>query len=271
MTAMGKLCAWLALAMLAIAPIPDARAGDPLKPYVVLALDTSGSMVTNATGMGPPSCGGVDTRLSHAVCAINNIVNSYGDMVFALAHFRMTMGGTLPMCTLGGPGAPGSSTCNGSADMIEVLTPLVDGNNELAAVWTDGTINTCTAVGTDPELWTAAGNTPLAGTLVGAEAYLSGLQGPTQTIWPAGQPGHNPIVNDPTATAFLPTGCDPSPGCAANCCAGQCRPYIVILLTDGAETCVPFNPNTTNAAASLLSTDVTTGSPALLRRYRVET
>ena len=267
---MGKYSAWLLVAALVTVAAPEARAGDPLKPYVVLALDTSGSMLS-ATGAGPPSCGGTDSRLGHARCAINNIVNSYGDMVFALGRFRMTMGGTFPACNQTGPGASGSATCNGTANMFELLTPLVDGNNDLAATWTDGTINTCTAAGTDPEIWTAVGNTPLAGTLVGAKQYWSGLQAPNFTIWPSGQPGFSPIVNDPTNTAFLPGGCDPSPGCTVNCCAGQCRPYIVILLTDGAETCVAFNPNTTNAAASLLATNVVTGLPSMARRYRVET
>ncbi|HSK03183.1 MAG TPA: MopE-related protein [Kofleriaceae bacterium] len=270
---MGKLLAWsklAALAIIAIVSVPEARAGDPLKPYVVLALDTSGSMLSS-TGVGPPSCGGPDTRLNHARCAINNIVNSYGDMVFALGRFRMTMSGTYPSCSQTGPGAPNTATCNGTADMFELLTPLVDGNNELAAVWTDGTYNTCTASGTDPEVWHATGNTPLAGTLVGAKHYWSGLQAPNHVIWPANEPGFAPIENDPFGTAFLPGGCDPSPDCTVNCCASQCRPYIVILLTDGAETCVPFDPNTPNAAAALLSTDVATGSPATPRRYRIET
>jgi hypothetical protein len=267
---MGKLSAWLVMAALVVLAPPEARAGDPLKPYVVLALDTSGSM-NETTGAGPPSCGGLDTKLDHARCAINNIVNSYGDMVFALGRFRMTMSGTYPVCTSTGAGTTGSATCNGTANMFELLTPLVDGNNELASVWTDGTQNTCTAVGTDPEIWKADGNTPLAGTLVGAKQYWSGLQAPNFTIWPSGQPGFNPIVNDPTATAFLPGGCDPSPTCTVNCCAGQCRPYIVILLTDGIETCIAFNPNTTNAASALLSTNVATGTPAVTRRYRVLT
>jgi hypothetical protein len=188
---MGKLIAWprlAALAIIAIASVPEARAGEPLKPYVVLALDTSGSMLAS-TGAGPPSCGGPDTRLNHARCAINNIVNSYGDMVFALGRFRMTMSGTYPSCSQTGAGSSGSATCNGTANMFELLTPLVDGNNELAAVWTDGTYNTCTASGTDPEVWHAHGNTPLAGTLVGAKHYWSGLQAPNHVIWPANLPG----------------------------------------------------------------------------------
>ena len=69
---------------------PSAHAGDVLKPYVLLDLDTSSSM-QNATGFGPPSCvGSTDSRLAHAKCAINNIANSYGDMVLGLARFRQS-------------------------------------------------------------------------------------------------------------------------------------------------------------------------------------
>src|SRR4051812_1730372 len=92
MGAMRKLCAWLGVATLFVLT-SSAHAQDVLKPYVVLMLDTSGSMNT-VTNAGPPTCGGRDNRLNHARCAINRIVNSYGDMVFALGRFRMSSGGT---------------------------------------------------------------------------------------------------------------------------------------------------------------------------------
>ena len=104
------------------------------------------------TNSGPSSCGGADTKLNHAKCAINNIVNSYGDIVFGLGRFRMVDGGTPPgSCTLTGAGASGTATCNTSTDMFELLSALVDSGNDQAAAWTDGTLNTCTDVGTDPE------------------------------------------------------------------------------------------------------------------------
>ena len=267
---MRKLCAWLGVATLAVlASSTPAHAGDPLKPYVVFAFDTSGSM-GSSTGSGSPSCGGADTRLNHARCAITRIVDSYGDMVFALGRFRSTMGGTTTAatfptgCTLTGPG----SSCTTSDDNFELLAPLVDGSNQAASAWTNLTGNTCTAVGTDPEIWRATGNTPIEGTLRGAKDYWQGLQSTTQTIWPSNLPGFAPIANDPTKTAFLPGGCDSSPTCTTNCCATQCRPYIVIMMTDGDETCGgTTGPTGTIAAAasSLLTTDV--GG----RRYRVLT
>jgi putative metal-binding protein len=273
---MKKFFAWLGAATLAlIARAPEAAAApnDPLKPYIVLDLDTSGSM-DEATGSGPPSCGGPDTKLNHARCAISNIVDSYGDIEFALGRFRTVMGGTTTAatfptgCCVAGPsnGANGACTagltCTATDDMFEMLAPLLDGGNAGVSLWTNLTGNTCTATGSDPELWSAAGNTPLEGTLRGTKKYWQGLQATNFTIWPSNQPGFDPIRTDLTRTAFLPAGCNPSPTCTTNCCATQCRPYIVILLTDGAETC---NGTPQNGAASLLQTDVDN------RRYRVET
>src|SRR5579862_1697143 len=113
---MRKLLAWLgaAASMIVLSAYAHADTGTALKPYVTLILDTSGSMVDtsagngNPTGFGPPSCGAhcsttvgtlcnhntdcpgaetcvtqTDNKLDHAKCAIENIANSYGDIVFA--------------------------------------------------------------------------------------------------------------------------------------------------------------------------------------------
>ncbi len=304
---MKKLFAWLGVAMLAVlASSTSAHAGDPLKPFVVLVLDTSGSMVAddcgggpgscgNPTGSGPPSCGGPDDKLNHAKCAINKIANSYGDMVFGLARFRTQSGGSIASnfpagCCEAGPAIGATNGCvaglacsglsgNTGDHMFELLAPLRDGENQLAASWTNNTANTCTATGSDPEIWdaqgacvggngannTCGGATPLEGVLRGSKQYWLGSQATNgTTIWPSALPGFDPIRTDPTKTQFLPSGsgCNPAPTCTTNCCTEQCRPYIVILLTDGAESCggVPAN-----GAASLLTTDVDG------RRYRVET
>ena len=264
---MRKLLAWAGVATLALfcaAQRADAN-GSALKPYVVLVLDTSGSMA-EATGSGAPSCGGADTKLNHAKCAINKIANSYGDIVFALGRFRQLMGGTTTpatfpsgCCTSGpGVGANGACAANGACNTadstMEMLTGLVDGSNSASAVWANGTANTCTATGTDPEIWNADSNTPLEGALKGAKRYWQGLQATDARIILANTaPGFNPIVNDPLATTFLPSG-------------AQCRPYITILLTDGAETC-GGTPN--NGASAMLSTQVTVGGS--VRNYRIET
>ena len=121
MVDMRTLLAWLGIATLFVFTSTAQANNDVLKPYVVLILDTSGSMVCtsatcgNPTGYGPPSCGGIDNKLNHAKCAINNIVNSYGDMVFAFGRFRTTMGGTTSSfptgCCQAGPGIGAQNGC----------------------------------------------------------------------------------------------------------------------------------------------------------------
>jgi hypothetical protein len=179
-----------------------AQADNVLKPYVVLMLDTSGSMdARNPTNSGPPTCGGTDTRLNHARCAINRIVNSYGDMVFALGRFRMSSStdGTFSTCDSDGDtrGAEGDDCfsvgvgCSLGDAGGEMLTGLVDGGNQSAATWTDFSCGTCggqgTALSAQPEIWGAEGSTPLGGYLTSASLYWRGLQasdgGNTYTIW----------------------------------------------------------------------------------------
>jgi MYXO-CTERM domain-containing protein len=335
-----------------------------------------------ATGSGAPSCGGRDTRLNHATCAINRIVNSYGDMVFALGRFRETTNGTFSTtcdgnldaegnvngafptpsggdqcstqglycgncqqpgtcannsavsctsnancpgsfcdrqcrggncatrtcvtntdCGSGAGGGGGScvgglctfGACSSSDRELQMLTALVDGNNQLASQLTYGSCASCSmpATGTDPtganEIWGVSDFTftPLAAVLNGAKLYWLGqtlASDGTTTIWPSNAPGFNPIVNDaPVNTSFLakpgksatcnpnPNTCDNTVGCTSQtncCCLEQCRPMITILLTDGEETCSAFT-NTTNAASSLLRTDLTVAGG--VKRYRVET
>ena len=372
---MRKLHAWLGAATLVILWSAFAHASpNALKPYIVLVLDTSGSM-QQATNSGPPSCADAngnplaDTKLNHARCAINDIANSYGDMVFGLGRFRNVMSGTTTAATFptgccspgpgvgAGGGCPAGIACATPADnQFELLTPLIDGTNASTAAWTNFTGNTCTATGTDPEIWNADSSTPLEGALRGVKDYWLGTQetaltisaspngateaGTTATfkttaahgfavgeqvvvggvavagyngtwtvasvptgttftatiatsglaasgagtaaplVWPSGAPGFSPIVNDSLNGVFLSpagdTSCNPNPTTCSNagncnttsncCCTSQCRPYIVILLTDGDETC---GGTPANAAAALLTTDIGAGAGA--KRYRVIT
>jgi len=271
---------WLAVAAVVIATSTSFAQG-VLKPYVVMMVDTSGSM-DNSTGAGPPSCGGIDNRLNHARCAINKIVNSYGEMVFALGRFRMTASGTFSTsCDSNGDVAGnGADQCTALGDACsrgdgggEMLTGLVDGQNQAAATWTDFKCGSCggpgTALSAQPELWAASGSTPLGGYMQSASRYWRGLATATDgsSIWPSTSAGFDPIRNDPAKTSFIPTGCDPNPttcGVGANppCCASQCRPYISIMLTDGNENC---GGDAEVVAASMLATDVDN------RRYKVIT
>jgi Putative metal-binding motif len=261
---MRKLCAWLGAAtLLLVCSIASGDSGTALKPYVTLILDTSGSM-SEATGFGSPTCGAhcsthtntlctttancpvsetcvapPDQKFFHAKCAIGNIANSYGDIVFALARYRANLGGAVSGefpagCTAAPP------TCNAADNQFQLLSSLVDGGNSAAASWVNFTGNSCDGTGTDPEIWNDPSNTPLGGSLLGAQRYYEGLQASdgTTTIWPSSSAGFDPILNDPTNSVFVgPANCDPSATCTTNCCTSQCRPYITILLTDGQETC----------------------------------
>ena len=267
-----------------------AQAGTSLKPNVTLILDTSGSM-TGATGFGPPTCGAhcsthtntlcssaadcpggetcvapADNKLNHAKCAIQSIANSYGDMVLALSRFRSTSGGTVSGEFPNGCTNTGVS-CTANDNMFQLLTPLVDGTNGDAARWVNFTGNTCNS-GSDPEIWNAPNSTPLGGSLLGSQRYLKGLQATDgATILARGSPGFDPIVDDATNSVFLaklgtgsaacnpnPATCNPAGGCTGPncCCASQCRPYIVIMLTDGDETC---GGNAPTAATAMLASN----------------
>ena len=242
----------------------SAQLGEPVKPYIVFIMDVSGSMDAE-TGSGPPSCGGVDTRFDHAKCAVANITNSYGDVVLALARFRETS--TVTTCANGcddGEEIFGAacSACNettgagctatmSSSDRFEILVPLVDENQDDIIEWVDFQCGTCTTdQSDDPEL-AMAGWTPIAGSLKGAKRYFQGLDSETLGPYWTGA-GDDPIRDDPLKDIFPVVG------------GPQCRPYIVVQLTDGEETCTIFS-NTEAAAAAMLITDVDGTN------YRIET
>jgi hypothetical protein len=260
---MRRSVAGLGLAALAVVGVIDrpASAGSAttVKPYIVFILDVSGSM-TDATGFGPPSCSNTDTKMDHAKCAIQKIANSYGDMVLALARFRVTTGSDNVCndgngcstaagidCSLCNSGAGTCPAANG--DQFEVLAPLLDNNQATLIPWVDNICTTCAPGSANPELF-ATGWTPIAGSLVGDKLYWQGLPSPSNGAYWTG-PGSDPIRNDPLKSVFLPSG-------------NQCRPYITILLTDGAETCT-LPANDFPAAASLLTTAVDG------KTYRIET
>jgi hypothetical protein len=260
----GGLATFAAVAAIAT----PALAGEPLKPYVFLVVDTSGSMIDNATGFGPPSCpGSVDTRLDHAKCAIAGIANSYGDMVVGLGRFRESSTDTNPAngCSMNGVDCtdccerrprPGSELHRGAVQRRPARGAGRHVRRQQQRSGDAGTTSPlapapATTIANNPDIY-IGGWTPIAGSLNGTKRYWQGLQASDgTTLLASGQPGFDPIRNDPLRNVFLPSG-------------RQCRPYIVISLTDGEESCTQFS-NTTAAAASLLTTAVDT------RTYRIET
>lgn len=232
-----------------------AQTSEPLKPYILFIADVSGSMA-EATNHGSPSCAPGDTRLNHLKCALGNIVNGYGDMVMGLGRYRQTTTDTNPTtgcytqgvdCEACNSNSANCTPAMGSGDRFELLVPLVDANQSDLLEWVDFTTGTCfNDQAANPEL-DDGGWTPIAGSLEGAKRYWQGLNTPgidttvgVVPYWTG--PGAEPIRDDPLKNVFIG--------------GEQCRPYIVIMLTDGDETCVPNVSETRDAAASLLTTDV---------------
>ncbi len=190
----------LAVAAFALAMLPASAAAQEVKPYFLFVFDTSGSMNTS-TGSGSNSCGQTRTRFNDARCVLGKVVDGYGDVVFGLGRFHQT-------CTSGCNWVGG--TCNGTAASGQMLVNIREDNQADILEWVNFTCSgTCTtAPGANPEL-DYGGNTPLAGALRNARRYYEGND-PSATI------DNDPITTDPFNT---------------------CRPYYVILMTDGAETC----------------------------------
>ena len=284
-----------------------AFAQEAVKPYFVVIVDNSGSM-NDKVADGLNSCGQERSRMSDAKCAMQRVVNAYGDATFALARFQETTSGTctgpvagenqaaacdLDTCPSGSgcdrwrfetisrpgpdPTGPWCGDCEGkectdrcdffecnsaenyscpatctscdyttldcgdcnestgascpatgsNADRGEILVPFGEENQDEIVKWVDFSCDTCDVTGSDPELG-AETFTPLAGALRGARRYYQG--------------------NDPRFPGS-PIGTDPYKAC---------RPYRVILLTDGDESCAAYSQGPV-AATELRTTPVTVG------------
>ncbi len=217
-----------------------------VKPSFMVIMDNSGSM-DNSTGSGTNTCGQPQTRLSDAKCALQRTVNAFGDVQFGLERFRVSCsgscsGGCATSCGCNCPGlvcrgcddAGGGCPSTGStADRGEILAPIAEDNQDQILSWVDHSCNSCSTTGINPEL-VASTWTPLAGSLRGARRYFEG-----------GDPTYSsPIASDPFA---------------------GCRPYFVILLTDGQETCA--SDAQSRAAARELRTTRFGGETYDIRTY----
>ena len=224
-----------------------------IKPYIMLLLDNSGSMDSpTVAGASPPanSCGRERSRMSDAKCVITDVVSTYGEAVFGLGRYKVNCGGaynpgTCPACHEGSSPAntcpvtcePNSCACHSldcsgcdtalgtgcpmggaSSDLGEVVSPVAEDNQPDLLRWVNYTQNGCGVSVSDPEIGVnPATFTPLAGVLNSAYRYYSGA--------------------DPNY---------PSPVDSHN----RCRPYYVVVLTDGDEDCTQFS-NTISAANAL--------------------
>lgn len=259
---------------------PEAQAQEQIKPYVLVIFDISGSM-SGATGNGPSSCGGADTRIDHAKCAIQQVVDAHADIQFGMGRFRSTPNASDNCAACEGNTAINCSSCNGSPagtctatmdspDRFQLLVPFVEDANDAINEWVNfncGTSGCSLDPADSPELRLPGGSswTPLGGALRGAQRFFQGNDTNitnnsvdnldaiyTQALI------EDPIDGDPLNADFISAG-------------QQCRPYVVVLLTDGAETCEVFDDagtdDTVGAAANLLSTL----HPDTGLTYRIET
>ena len=186
-----------------------ASAQTQIKPRFVIMIDTSGSM-TESTGAGNNSCGQTKTKINDAKCVLSKLNDSFGDIEFALGRFKgETCTGT---CNWGGDNCastPTNTLTVENPNRGEMLVAFGPENANDIGEWVDFSCNTCTISTTgalNPELGTGSG-TPLAGYIRASRRYLQG----GDPIFPG-----NPISADAFST---------------------CRPYRVIMLTDGAATC----------------------------------
>lgn len=293
-----KFIVALAIGLIAVGtfsepPGAEAQVSEQVKPRILLVVDISGSMNNNVAGPVGESCSGGFTRFDHAKCAIQRLVEVNGDIDFALSEFRKNAisGDCSTGCTDSGAecyaandtnlnsndcffdGSVNCEPCNegngdnctsemNSPDQFQLLVPFTDTSATDIGSWVDftcgGGSTTCTLdPAGNPEL-TLGGWTPIGGALRGAKRFLQ---------------GNDPTYDEGTALDLESYyGADPATPIALDPYAlvdgAQCRPYIVVTLTDGEETCEQFS-GTTASAAALLTTPVDNGMVNFT--YRVET
>jgi hypothetical protein len=209
---------------------PIATAADA-SPRLLLVFDSSGSMNWNTCadvftgGDGSGECPGApvacmacmssscanpladDARLYKVKAGITSAVAAFGEVEYALMRFHQRAAGfACPTARAGeqsgGWQGGGAAPCGGGFAAGDLLVSFADDNEQTLLGWIDGDSNYpgVPPVGTDWEI-RGTGTTPLAGALTSARDYIDDIRTPQA---------------DPRVA---------------------CRPYRVILITDGAETC----------------------------------
>ena len=238
------------------------------KPYFMILIDTSGSMITTVAGAAP-SCGYPTSRMGHAKCAVKNTVLAFGGEVnFGLAQFASIMTGCGANCYGNASNVPNPGcdvgcynaeinqfgTCSGCGPMDNIANPATArGGRVLVGMQVDNhwssppnptnlpqilqyVDNNCSSnleVVNTPTDGLAYGLTPLNGSLRDMKRYF-------QTGW----------TNPDNAAETYPT--------PLNANDRACRSVNVILLTDGDETC-DSQQDAVNAATDLFQNGVVVG------------
>ncbi len=239
------------------------------KPYFMLLVDTSGSMISPVAG-APPSCSGYSsTRMGHAKCAVKNAALAFGGQVnFGLAQYASFMTGCGASC-YGNTGGVPLPACAIQCFNAEVTTtglcgacgPMDDVNNPAtrrgASILVGMQID---------NVWNSPPGAPIPSNLAALLAYVDNtctgnteLSNPPVDGYPTGQYGKTPIsgalrdmwryftagwTNPDSPAITFPT--------PLNVQDRACRSVNVILMTDGDETC-DSQTDAVNAAASLFA------------------
>ncbi|MCA9666157.1 MAG: DUF11 domain-containing protein [Myxococcales bacterium] len=225
--------------------VDDPPSGGEIKPRLLIVFDTSGSMNWNTCnntftgGDGTQSCQGADvscatcngsgcgngvaddSRIDKVKRGITSVVGSYGSVEYALMRFHqraMPFACPTDNASLqsGGWQGAGASPCSGGFSAGDLLVGFSGNNAADLLQYIDGSSNYSGTPppGLDLEL-RGTGTTPLAGSLTSAHQYIQRVR-----------------TSDPQ---------------------GPCRPYRVILVTDGLETC---GGNPANVAATLRADNI---------------
>ena len=223
---------------------------DEIRARLLIVFDTSGSMNFNtcaaeftggdgslecpgadvACGTGPGECDATDcgnalpddSRMANVKIGMSNVIAAFGETEFALMRFfqrpeDFDCPGQNASLRSGGWQGGGAEPCGGGFDAGEVLVGFSPENQIELLAYMDGESNypgMAPPAGVDQEL-RGSGTTPLGGALASALTFLNSER-----------------AIDPVS---------------------DCRPYRVILVTDGDETC-GGDPNT--AAGALAAAGV---------------
>ncbi len=196
---------------------------------LLIALDSSGSMNWNTCsdtftgGDGSTECAGADvgcaacgasgcgnafeddSRLYKVKNGIGNVVAGFGEVEYSLMRFHQREAEfSCPTAAAGlrsgGWQGGGAAPCSGGFAAGDLLVSFAPDNEQTLLGWVnhDSDYGSIPPIGTDFEV-RGSGTTPLAGILESAHAYLQDVQADDLRV--------------------------------------ACRPYVVILVTDGGETC----------------------------------
>jgi len=274
----------LGLVLAGLVWTPGVSRAQELDPAIYVLVDTSGSMLMtpdgtqNTYGDGSsehPHVAGTTSRLYMAKEALQTVINAYGEVRWGLARFQQNVGQNyfcmchdeIPNNLLGCGGYGGLWHAADACRLCDMMTPYPDYDlpgthdrvciNYAGGIYAGCTdpINSAPLIGADILVALAAGSedrilmwidhqeTAFAtGTdaATGDHCFSGGVMQDCELRGVGGTPIGGSLQDLYTQLSTTDIGNDPLRGC---------RPYSVIVLTDGAESC---NSDPVTAAAQLL-------------------